>query len=267
MSWKGIVGVGMTVEQFRAYVDTLHWGSWKPSFMVLHNTGAPTASQWHSTAGANRMKNLENYYKNEQHWSAGPHAFVADDLIWPFTPFTTPGVHSPSWNGIALGIELVGDYNVDQITSGFGKAAYENVVALFGILHAKLGLNPETIRFHREDKATTHRDCPGKHIDKARFIQDVIEFMGEAGGHGHAEVAAGPLLKPKPVTYAVNTDGLNVRDRASASGHVLTALRKGTLFNVDGSAKNGTTDWSHGTINGSTTAGWVASRYLDKIVA
>src|SRR5438067_1496682 len=133
MTWKGIVGMGMTIPQFSEHVHALDFRSWKPSFMVLHNTGAPKLSQWHAVSGQNRMANLENYYKNEQRWSAGPHAFVADDLIWPFTPFTTPGVHTPSWNGISLGIELVGDYGVEDDDSGLGLKAKTNAVAVFAI--------------------------------------------------------------------------------------------------------------------------------------
>jgi len=51
-------------------------------------------------------------------WSGGPHVFVADDLLWAFTPLTVPGVHSPSWNDVSRGVELVGDYSTEQIVPG-----------------------------------------------------------------------------------------------------------------------------------------------------
>ncbi len=263
-SWKGIIGVGMNVVQLREYVAGLQFTSWKPSFMVLHNTGAPKLSQWHSHAGEVRMANLTNYYKNEQHWSSGPHAFVADDLIWPFSPFTGPGTHAPSWNGLALGIELVGDYNVEDDDAGIGNLAYKNAVALFAILHAKLGLNPETIRFHKEDAKTTHKDCPGKDIVKAEFIQDVIEFMGEAGGHPAVVPIADPA--PKPATPAakktatVNTDDLNLRVGSSAASDSISKLKKGTVVTVNHSAMNGATSWTSIIANGKW--GWVSSRFL-----
>lgn len=263
-SWKGIIGVGMKVDQFREYVAGLRFTDWKPSFMVLHNTGAPKLSQWHSVSGAARMANLTNYYKNEERWSGGPHAFVADDLIWPFTPMTGPGVHTPSWNGIALGIELVGDYNVEDDDAGVGHLAYMNAVAVFAIVHAKLGLNPETIRFHKEDKGTTHRDCPGRDIEKPKFIQDVMEFMGEAGGHPAVIPIADPA--PAPATPAakkkatVNTDDLNLRQASSAAGAVLAKLKKGTVVTVNRSEMNGETSWTSVIADGQW--GWVSSRYL-----
>ena len=102
--WKGIVGKGFTGPASHEYVGTVSFPLWRPQFVVLHNTAAPKLSQWHSVSGQQRMADLENFYKNQQHWSAGPHLFVADDLIWVFTPLNTPGVHSPSWNAISWGL-------------------------------------------------------------------------------------------------------------------------------------------------------------------
>src|SRR5438477_12996187 len=90
-NWKGIIGRGFRPQEFKDYVGTLSFGDWRPQFIVLHNTSAPKLSQWHSHPGEERMRNLEAYYRDEQGWSAGPHLFVADDLIWAFTPLTTSG--------------------------------------------------------------------------------------------------------------------------------------------------------------------------------
>jgi hypothetical protein len=106
-TWKGIIGKKFTPNEFDDYVRELVFNDWKPKFVVLHNTSEPRLSQWHSIPGEQRMRNLEDYYRNpdpktaKKAWSAGPHAFVADDFIWVFTPLTTSGVHSPSWNAIS----------------------------------------------------------------------------------------------------------------------------------------------------------------------
>jgi hypothetical protein len=50
-----------------------------------------------------------------QLWSAGPHLFIADHLIWVFTALGTRGVHSPSWNAIWW-VELVGDYSTEDLS-------------------------------------------------------------------------------------------------------------------------------------------------------
>ena len=119
--WKGIVGRGFTPAAFDAYASELTFGAWRPQFVVLHNTATPRLADWHMVPGPQRMKNLEAYYRDEQHWSAGPHLFVADDLIWVFTPLTTSGTHSPSWNSVAWGIEMVGEYDEERKRIGGGQ--------------------------------------------------------------------------------------------------------------------------------------------------
>jgi len=126
------------------------------------------------------MRNLEDFYRNVQQWSAGPHLFVADDLIWVFTPLTVPGVHSPSWNSIAWGVEMVGDYN----TEPFSPQVRDNAVGALATLHAALGLDPNGMRLHKEDPKTTH-DCPGKNVDKTDMIQRVLDHLATVHGGEH----------------------------------------------------------------------------------
>jgi hypothetical protein len=174
-SWKGIVGKGFTPAEFAQYVEQCSMEAWKPSFVVLHNTASPTLAQWHQVPGGVRMRNLESYYRGLG-WSAGPHLFVADDLIWLFTPLTMPGVHSPSWNRVSWGVEMVGDYDVEAFDSGRGAAVRDNAVLALAALHQKAGLDSHTMRLHREDPRTTHA-CPGRHVDKADIIRRVHEAI------------------------------------------------------------------------------------------
>lgn len=163
--WKGIVGKGFTSADFIDYVFQIKMGVWHPNFVVLHNTYMPKLSQWHSVPGEQRMKNLEVYYRDQQKWSGGPHLFVADDLIWVFTPLTMPGVHSPSWNQISWGVEMVGDYDTEPFT------IQDNVIAALATLHKFGKLNPSLLKFHKEDPRTTHKECPGKNVVKADILQ------------------------------------------------------------------------------------------------
>lgn len=173
MAWTPIVGRGFTAEEFREYAKTVKLGTWKPEFVVVHNTSAPRLSQWHSHPGEVRMKNLENYYKNEQKWSSGPNLFVADDKIWVFTPINHRGTHSPSWNAISLGVEMVGEYDEEAFDSGPGARVRDNTVSAVATLCELYGLDSVTIRFHREDPKTTHKHCPGKNVVKAKFVKAV----------------------------------------------------------------------------------------------
>jgi N-acetylmuramoyl-L-alanine amidase len=177
--WKGIVGTGFTASDFANYVAGLSFNAWRPSFVVLHNTAAPTFAQWHSVPGEQRMQNLQSFYRDTQKWSGGPHLFIADDLIWAFTPLTVPGVHSPSWNSVSWGVELVGDYATEVMCDDLRA----NAIAALTILHGALGLDPSKLRLHREDPLTTHI-CPGSSVSKSDFIAAVTaqletDFPGE----------------------------------------------------------------------------------------
>jgi hypothetical protein len=184
-SWKGIVGKGFTPQEFHDYVAGLTFGAWRPQFVVLHNTASPRLSQWHSTPGEQRMKNLVDFYKNKKKWSAGPHLFVADDLIWAFTPLTVSGVHSPSWNSNSWGAEMVGDYDVEP----FSAQVRDNAVSALATLHAAMGLDPHTLRLHKEDPNTTHKNCPGKNVDKTDMIQRVAEAVATQSSGEHLAIA------------------------------------------------------------------------------
>jgi len=161
-AWKGIVGKGFSAAAFRTYLTTVEFSSWRPQFVVVHNTFVPTLADWHSVPGRRRMLGLQSYYRDQMHWSAGPHLFVADDRIWVFTPLNTSGIHSPSWNAISWGVELAGDYS----TEPFSAAVRDHAVSALAGLHKLVGLDPHGLRLHREDPETTHKNCPGKNVIK-----------------------------------------------------------------------------------------------------
>lgn len=174
-TWKGIVGSGFKPGGFDAYAHQLNFGAWRPQFVVLHNTQIPTLAKWHDVDGHSRMRIFAEYYRDTMQWSAGPHLFVADDLIWVFTPLITPGVHSPSWNRMSWGVEVVGDFDREL----FQGAIRSNAIAAVATLHAIVGLDPATIRLHREDPLTTHH-CPGPGLDKTDFISRVQRKVASA---------------------------------------------------------------------------------------
>ncbi|HEX6466141.1 MAG TPA: hypothetical protein VFZ99_02485, partial [Terriglobales bacterium] len=50
--WKGIVGKGFSASDFSNYVQTVQLKSWRPMFVVLHNTYIPKLADWHRVPGA-----------------------------------------------------------------------------------------------------------------------------------------------------------------------------------------------------------------------
>jgi len=193
-NWKGIVGLSYSPEEFDSYCHSLNWPAWRPSFIALHNTASPSLAQRPQGLTRQHIKNLEHYYRDTKGWRAGPHLFVDDKQIWVFTPLTVSGVHSPSWNKIAIGVEMLGDFKTEAFDSGRGLKVQENAVAAIASLSAVLGLDPETMRLHKEDPATTH-NCPGKNVDKQKFIDKVKALMSKRHSGEHVEIAmadAGP---------------------------------------------------------------------------
>ena len=197
MTWKPIVGKSFTTPtEFAAYVDTVQFGLWRPRFVVVHNTSAPDLKTYaghfdrpHPISDEQWMQNLVGFYRDEQHWSAGPHLFVTPRSICVFTPLNTTGVHSPSWNAISWGVETVGEFERDPFDNGIR----DNLVAALAILHAKSGLQPvpyscgvRGLHFHKEDPRTTHKTCPGRNMSKFDVVKRVqAAILGlHPGEHG-----------------------------------------------------------------------------------
>lgn len=184
MAWKGIIAEFFKAEAFDRYCHSLEWVGWRPSFLVLHNTATPNLTQRPQGFTFQHIKNLETYYRDNQKWKSGPHLFVDDNGIWVFTPLTVSGTHSPSWNKVSLGIEMLGDYSKDDFKAGRGAKVRDNTVSAIASLSAVLGLIPATLRLHKEDHKTTH-NCPGKNVVKQQVIDAVTDLMAERHGNEH----------------------------------------------------------------------------------
>jgi hypothetical protein len=168
-----IVGKRFTPAEFRQYVETLDFSSWRPQFVVLHNTSAPRLSQWHDKPGEQRMQDLAYYYGTEQGWRGGPHLIIDDDGIWVFNPLNRSGVHSPSWNAISWGVDMVGEYSEEP----FNEKVRDNTVEAIATLDSSVKIDAATLHFHKDDPRTTHKDCPGSHVDKVDLIQRIKAAM------------------------------------------------------------------------------------------
>lgn len=267
MTWTPIVRKAFTISELRDFINNLSFNDWRPSLIVWHNTALPTIQQWEKSyqqdlsnglePGITRINSLESFFKNNQGWPSGPHAFVYKDKVWAFTPFNKKGVHSPSWNGIAIGIEMIADFDKEDDEHGIGALIKSNTIALTAMLCEKLGLNPETaIKLHKEDPKTIH-DCPGHNIaiDKATMVDSVLEYMGRAGEHTGLEI------DNKPRTGKVIVDSLNVREKSSASSKIIETLTLNETVTILNEATNVNTKWFYLDVY----KGWVAAKFIKEI--
>ena len=273
MAWRGR-GTALKftdVAQFKIYLQGLSFSNWKPSGMTLHNTAEPSRKRWDAYPGEQWLRNLKSYYQGKG-WPAGPHAFIDGNAIWVMTDFNVRGVHSPSWNGTRLGIEMVADFNKEDDETGIGLKVKKQTAALFAVCHEVFGWEPSntSIKLHKEDPATDH-DCPGKYINKVEFIRMVIGYMGDAGDHVPAPPVSDPTTPPLPTpkppeeTQAATVDvaggdTLNIRETASAGSRALLEVVDGTAISVIGEAMNGATKWYRVLVGGQQ--GWAAAQYV-----
>lgn len=177
-----IIGIRRTPEEFRKRVrDLVFDGTFHPQFVVVHNTSTPTLAQRPNGFNETHMKNLVSFYANEMGFKGGPHLFIDDKGIWEFNPLNLRGTHSPSWNKISWGVEMLGEYERDEFTSGRGAKVAENAVQAVAALCEKLSVPVSTIRFHKEDPLTSHTSCPGKKVIKVDFLERVEVAMDAKG--------------------------------------------------------------------------------------
>jgi len=156
-------------------------GTWC-KFITLHNTSAPSLALWahnRNSYSANQLViNMEESWR-KLGWHTGPHYLVtpeADTPVFELSDPSAPGVHASCFNSRSIGIEMVGEYNLEDFNSGPGAAVRDIAVLLLAALHNKLGLTPlpyayneHGLHFHK-DCVQDHHDCPGKNVVRADLI-------------------------------------------------------------------------------------------------
>ena len=130
---------------------------------------------------AKHMQYLMEYYRDEKHWSAGPHLFIDDHAIMGMSPITARGVHARSFNSYSIGIEMLGDYDNESPFSGRGDLVLKRTARAVWAILSSMGLkpSPQTILFHRDDPKTS-KTCPGTRISKEFFVGLVLDCMYES---------------------------------------------------------------------------------------
>lgn len=255
MAWADFDGKPYTREEFAAHVGGLRWRAWRPSGITLHNTAAPTLAQWAESGPRHdaRIRNLQSYYENELGWHAGPHLFISRHFINGFSNMRDPGVHSRCYNPTHLGIEMVGDYNVEEFDSGDGALVRDNAVFALAHLYRAINVSPSGLVFHKECRRDNH-DCPGRKVDKADMIRRVVEFMRALDGNPPAE---------QPRTGVVESaDGtLNLRVSAGPRSTIVSILRNGDAVGILDETLVGSATWYYLKLEDGRT-GWAAARYV-----
>jgi N-acetylmuramoyl-L-alanine amidase CwlA len=204
------VGKVWTVQSFKEYLLTLK----KPAYVksvTIHHTGAPSLEQRKNGLLIQHIHNIKSYYQSLG-WNRGPHLFIDEDQIFGMTPLNVPGIHAVSFNRTSIGVEILGNYDIEDPMSGRGLQCINNTAAAVKALidWLDIPINENTIKFHRDDPRTS-KSCPGKKVSKSWFISLVK-------GCAHQQPkAATPVLGLSDdeigiVDYAVKQGGYSYSD-------------------------------------------------------
>lgn len=257
MAWADFDGKAYSRDEFAAHVAKLRWTEWKPEGITLHNTAAPTLAQWAESGPRHdaRIKNLQAYYENELGWHAGPHLFISRNFINGFSNLRKAGVHSRCFNASRIGIEMVGDYGVEEFDTGDGAMVRDNAVFAMAVLCRKLKLSPSGLVFHKECKKDNH-DCPGRKVDKGDIIRRLDEVLRGLSGEDPPQLETGVVS---------SADGsLNLRVGAGIGNPVVAILVNGDDVTIRDRATVGNTTWLYvETSDG--RVGWGSARYVQVV--
>jgi hypothetical protein len=173
-----------TLSDLSTLIDGTNFDhGWSPKFPTLHNTGAPSLKQWELYGPQTQERwgaSLIAYYKGLG-WHSGPHLVCCPDYVWNLCDLTQDGVSVSCWNHVTIGIECVGNYEVngDDWDTGDGAKVRDNAVFVLAVLCKKFGWKPEAyvegvsgLHFHRECLAD-HHPCPGSKVSKSDMVTRV----------------------------------------------------------------------------------------------
>ncbi|MDX1933711.1 MAG: peptidoglycan recognition family protein [Capsulimonadales bacterium] len=230
----GNVGQVWTRKEFEDYLrTTAPMRPWKG--VTLHHTAAPSLAQRVGGLTVQHIRNIRDFYEDVKHWSSGPHFFIDEDQIFGMCPPDERGVHATGFNAHYLGIEMLGDYDVEDPATGRGRRVLENSAAATALLLSRLNLTDDetTLKFHRDDPATT-KTCPGRRIGKAWFLSLVRTAQASMTPFGQPGSAPSPtqgpiVLLPDGVRFGTAPD-----ETEEIGGRVLVAAYPfGAHFGLD----------------------------------
>jgi hypothetical protein len=173
------IGRRYTTAGFDAYVKGMNPqnAAWWGKYPVLHHTASPSLAMRPDGLTDQHLENLLDYYQNKLGWSGAPHLFVDDrtDGIIVFQRLDRRGVHAKSFNADGWGIEMLGDFDVEDPTTGRGLKVVTNACHAAKTLLAANGSRADALKFHRDD-LKTDKSCPGTKINKSKIMQMVASL-------------------------------------------------------------------------------------------
>lgn len=144
---------------------------------------------YHHTAGpkTQTVEQIRNYHVNGKGWSDIGYHFLVDykGNIHEGRPLTRRGAHEEKYNGTAIGIAAIGNFEEEKMPPEQERA----IIELSRKLMKQYNISPQNLLLHRDVDATA---CPGKHFpaERIRFqlrlkdsdpVDEAIAWLKEQG--------------------------------------------------------------------------------------
>ena len=265
-----------TLNEFKSWLNKQNVTR-KVTRLQVHHMWMPDYSCWPKDNPLRRQKNTKDYHINHnkwgniaQHFSIFPDGHIVTGRNLNSTPIGIKG-----WNTNAICVEIYGNFDKgkDNMTESQKKA----VIGLYGELCKKFKLTPSTstIRPHCWFTAggtyigdysisKSAKTCPGTNFmgignTKKSFVNEFYPMIKKyINGESTSKVKE-PVQTSKYTTgvYRVNTDDLNVREKATADSKKVGVVHKGDAYTITKISGN----WGYL----KSKLGWIHLGYCKKI--
>ena len=240
-----------TLNEFKSWLNKQNVTR-KVTRLQVHHMWMPDYSCWPKDNPLRRQKNTKDYHINHnkwgniaQHFSIFPDGHIVTGRSLNSTPIGITG-----WNTNAICIEIYG--NFDKGKDNMTEAQKKAVIGLYGELCKKFKLTPSTstIRPHCWFTAggtyigdysisKSAKTCPGTNFmgignTKKSFVNEFYPMIKKyINGESTSKVKE-PVQTSKYTTgvYRVNTDDLNVREKATADSKKVGVVHKGDAYTI-----------------------------------
>ena len=240
-----------TLNEFKSWLNKQNVTR-KVTRLQVHHMWMPDYSCWPKDNPLRRQKNTKDYHINHnkwgniaQHFSIFPDGHIVTGRSLNSTPIGITG-----WNTNAICIEIYG--NFDKGKDNMTEAQKKAVIGLYGELCKKFKLTPSTstIRPHcwftaggtyigDYSSSRSAKTCPGTNFmgignTKKAFVNEFYPMIKKyINGESTSKVKE-PVQTSKYTTgvYRVNTDDLNVREKATSDSKKVGVVHKGDAYTI-----------------------------------
>lgn len=156
------VGRVWTPKSLEQYLSTIKKPEWCKA-VTFHHTESPTLAQRPEGLQIRDIEIISKCYTR----NACPHLFIDENKIFGMCDFRKKGYHASSFNNLAIGIFVLGNYDSEDPKNGRGLECWQTAAEAARLLleWLEIGASEETILFHRDGPGEIG-SCPGKKVEK-----------------------------------------------------------------------------------------------------